>query len=131
MQSMNPRLVLGATLFTTPGMKTSGHFAAAGLSLVILVALVLVVIRFALYCLGSKPNPPDDDAGDGWGRRPPEAPWDRPRDPKGGMPIPLGVAVQARVRLRGKGRLADMLPAHSRRPAREPERRPGRRRTPA
>ena len=119
MKTMNPRVMWGATLFAAPGTKSSGGGFAAMLSLVILLALVLV--PFVLFCRSSKPGPPDLDAGDGWGK-PPEPPPDLPRGPQGG--VPLDDAVQAGARLRGKGRLADMRTARSRRPAREPERRP-------
>lgn len=130
MPTTNPRLLLGATLFTTPGMKAGGSHFPGVLSLVIMVALLLVLIRFALYHLGSKPNPPDADPGDGWGKRP-QPPSDRPRDPNGGIPIPLDSSVQSRVRLRGRRRLNQMRPARSRRLAPEPGRGPARRRTPA
>jgi hypothetical protein len=67
--------------------------------------------------------PPRSDPGsdDGWGRGP-DRPPTRPETPKGGIPLPD--AVQARVRLRDHGRLADRLPKRERRPAREPERVP-------
>ena len=131
MPTTNPRLLLGATLFTTPGMKAGGTHLPGALTLLIMAALLLVLIRFALYRLGPKPNPPDADPGDGWGRRPPQPPSDRPRDPDGGIPIPLDNAAQSRVRLRGRGRLYEMLPARSRRQPAEPARGPARRRTPA
>lgn len=130
MPTTNPRLLLGATLFTGPGMKAGeGHFPVV-LSVLITVVVLIVVIRFVLYGLGSNRNPPDTDPGDGWGKRPPEPPSDHPR-PNGGLPIPLDDAVQSRVRLRGRGRLSGMLPARSRRMAPEPARGPARRRMPA
>jgi hypothetical protein len=63
----------------------------------------------------------DSDSDDGWGhgpRRPPS----RPEPPRGGIPLPD--AVQARVRLRDHGSLADHRPWRERRPTREPERTP-------
>jgi len=63
----------------------------------------------------------EGSSDDGWGNLPPERP--RPKLwPGGGLPLPD--AVQSRVRLRGPGRLADLLPSPGRRPAREPVRTP-------
>jgi hypothetical protein len=65
----------------------------------------------------------EDDGDGGWGndRTGPEDSRG-PRD--GGLPLPD--AKPARVRLREPGRLAELLPQHVRRPAREPERVPER-----
>src|SRR5947209_687329 len=61
------------------------------------------------------------DSDDGWGHGPPKPPT--PSDlPTGGLPLPD--ATPARVRLRDHRRLADLLPARERRPAREPVREP-------
>jgi hypothetical protein len=61
-----------------------------------------------------------EDSGnsdDGWGNRPNVKP-DPSRWPGGGIPLPD--AEQSSVRLREPGKLADKIPAHERRPAREP-----------
>lgn len=126
---MNPRLVFGATLFSTPGMKAAGGHFPTLLSIIILAALLLVLVSFVISRGGSRPKPPDTDLGDGWGRGGPKSPEDRPRGPQGGIPLPLDDAVQTRVRLRTGERLKVRLPPRSRRPAREPERRPARPRT--
>ena len=122
MKSLTTSLVWGATLFATPGMKGEvGHFSAV-LTVVILLTAVAIPLLF-LRRGSSKHNPPDSDqGGDGWGKRRPKPPRNPPLGPQGGLP--LDDAVPARVRLRGNGRLSDLLPARSRRPAREPERRP-------
>ena len=64
---------------------------------------------------------PGEDSDDGGSDR---LQPDPPRRPRGGIPIPLPDAVPARVRLRGPGRLAELLPRRERRPAREPDRTP-------
>lgn len=110
---------MGATLFATPGMK---H----GVQVPGLMSIVtgLLILFFPLLLLsrrgGSKPGPSDPDPGDGWGKGPDPPDEPQPSGPRGG--IPLEDASQARVRLRGKGRLSDVLPARQRRPAREPDR---------
>ncbi|MFZ0042199.1 MAG: hypothetical protein WAK93_12895 [Solirubrobacteraceae bacterium] len=63
----------------------------------------------------------DGESDEGWGRGP-KRPPERPEPPRGGIPLPD--AVPARARLREHGRLAERLPRHERRPAREPARRP-------
>lgn len=73
-------------------------------------------------------TPPDEDGGGGGGdsdRLRPEPPT---RPPDGGPPLPD--AQPARVRLRQRVRLADLLPRPGRRPCRAPERDPARRLTP-
>ncbi len=76
-----------------------------------------------LPALRDGPAPPGSDSGsdDGWGRGPRRPPRP-PEPPRGGIPLPD--AVQARIRLRDHGRLADHLPRRERRPAREPHRTP-------
>jgi hypothetical protein len=66
-------------------------------------------------------SPPEEDGGDGGGsdRTGPR----RPSTPGGGG-IPLADAVPARVRLRQRQRLADLLPGAARRPAHAPEHAP-------
>jgi hypothetical protein len=123
---MSPRIVLGATLFSTPGMK--GGAVHISVLLTIVVAVITVCAGLALARRSWRPGPPDADPGDGWGRGPKEPPRDSPLGPSGG--VPLDDAVPARVRLRGAARLADMLPPLSRRRVREPERQPGREPTP-
>ena len=114
------KLVLGATLFSTPGMRTDHYWP--GLLGVVMVLLV-VVPPVVLFVRGSRPGPPnsDGDDGGGGGLDPPSGP--RPK-PQGG--IPLDDAVPTRIRLRGPGRLADHRPTRVRRPAREPGREPDR-----
>jgi hypothetical protein len=116
------RIVMGATLFGTPGLKRGIQISGLGSVLIVLVVAFLGLVLYRHG--GSRPGPADPDPGDGWGNGPgpPDPPRpDRPR-PRGG--IPLDDAAPARVRLRGRGRLADMLPARARRPAREPDRTP-------
>jgi hypothetical protein len=85
------------------------------------LACVAALLIPALRGGPSDGPPPDQGSDDGRGndRRPPGGPGERPR---GGIPLPD--AMPARVRLRDHGRLADLLPAPERRPAREPERPP-------
>ena len=81
------------------------------------LACVAALIIPALRGDQNPSPPPDSGSDDGRGndRRPPTGP---PRGPIGGIPLPD--AIPARVRLRGPARLADLLPRHERRPAREP-----------
>jgi hypothetical protein len=71
----------------------------------------------------------EDDGGGGGNDRVRPQPSRGPRG--GGLPLPLPDAVPARVRLREPGRLADLLPAPSRRrehaPSPSPARTPARR----
>jgi hypothetical protein len=91
-----------------------------------LVALVLGVVLFVMFLrseAGHRRRPPEDDDGGGGGN-------DRlgkgPKSsPSGGIPLPD--AEPAPVRLRGPGKLADLLPRRERRRVVEPAR-PGRRR---
>lgn len=89
-----------------------------------LLGLACVAVLIMLALRGEDNGlPGSDESGsdDGWGnepRRPPQ-PSDRPW---GGVPLPD--AKQSRLRLRDHRRLADLLPARTRRPAREPERTP-------
>ena len=64
-----------------------------------------------------------DESDGGWGRGGPKTPPVKPLGPRGGIPLPD--AVQASVRLRGPGRLADQRRV-ARRPVREPHRTPTR-----
>jgi len=116
-----PKLVYGATLFSTPGMKSGAHLPV----LVTLAFAVVVMLLPLVFYLrgGSKPGPPNNEGDDGWGKGP-EPPPIPSGPPTGG--IPLDDAVQSRARLRGRGRLSDSRPARGRRPAREPERTPSR-----
>ena len=117
------RIVMGATLFETPGLKRGIQISGLGS---ILIVVVVAALGLMLYRHGGpRPGPSDPHPGDGWGNgpRPPDPP--RSDRPPGG--IPLDDAAPARVRLRGQGRLADKLPAQARRPAREPDRAPVRR----
>jgi hypothetical protein len=93
----------------------------AGVHLVGLACVVLLIVP-ALRSGPSPPGPPPDDGSDdgrGNDRREPPGPS---RRPTGGIPLPD--AAPARIRMREPGRLADLLPRHQRRPAREPTRRP-------
>lgn len=68
-------------------------------------------------------SPPDDgDGGGGGGGNDRLGPWVKPGPGGGGLPLPD--AIPARVRLRDHTRLADLLPAPTRRPQREPGRGP-------
>jgi hypothetical protein len=113
---------MGATLFTTPGLK--GGINMSGLGIVVFVVL-LVVVGLILGLHGSsRPGPSDQNPGDGWGKGPQGPKPHGPKHPRGG--IPLDDAAPARVRLRGHGRLADLMPRRGRRSSREPERAPAR-----
>jgi hypothetical protein len=93
----------------------------AGVHLLGLACVAVLMIPALRDRPESPPRPSDGGSDDGWGndrRRPPS-----PRDiPGGGIPLPD--AAPARVRLRDHRRLRERLPARSRRPAREPDRRP-------
>jgi hypothetical protein len=106
---MDPQLVLLA--------------AAMHLVMLLLAGILLFGAVRAKPTVPWQEHKPGEDSDDGGSDRlqPP-----RPRRPRGGIPIPLPDAVPARVRLRGPGRLADLLPGRERRPAREPERTPRR-----
>jgi hypothetical protein len=117
MVRVDPRFLMGATLFGAPGLK--GGVDMSGLGIIVFVALVVLV---GLILGRSRPGPSDTNPGDGWGKGPPGPELHGPEKPRGG--IPLDDAAPARVRLRGHGRLADLLPRRPRRPAREPERSP-------
>lgn len=123
MVRLDSRVVLGATLFATPGMKGGGG-QLSGLVCVLIVLGVALGGLILLRYRGPRRGPSDPNPGDGWGNRPrgPEPPG--PERPRGG--IPLDDASPARVRLRGQGRLSDLLPRRARRPAREPGRAPAR-----
>ena len=86
---------------------------------------LLCVAVLLIPALRSDDHPTNGDSGsdEGWGNLPAEPP--RPKLwPGGGIPLPD--AVQSTVRLRGPGRLSDLLPSRQRRPAREPVRTPSR-----
>jgi hypothetical protein len=133
MKYARPRLLFGATLFATPGIKGGAH--APVLHVPVLVTVVVALIALALVVTliqrSWKTSPPDADPGEGpgWGRGPRRPRPDSPSGPRGG--IPLDDAIPARVRLRGHARLADMRPSQPRRRVLEPQRRPVRERTPA
>ncbi len=122
MVRVDSRLVMGATLFGTPGLK-SGIQMSGLVSVVIVLAVALIGLLLCRHG-GSRPGPSDPNPGDGWGKGPPPPDGPRPHHPRSG--IPLDDAVPARVRLRDEGRLADKLTAPERRPAREPDRTPAR-----
>jgi hypothetical protein len=84
------------------------------------LAIVAVLLIPALR-EGPDSPPSSEGSDEGWGRGPDEPPK-RPKSPIGGLPLPD--ALPARVRLRDHDRLADHIPPHERRPAREPERSP-------
>ncbi len=114
------RFVFGATLFSSPAMKSGVHLPAIlGLGLVLAVIMMPLVFHRRG---GSKPGPPNSEGDDGWGKGPQPPPL--PLGPSGG--IPLDDAVQSRARLRGNGRLSDHRRPHVRRPSREPDRAPAR-----
>ncbi|MGA2013244.1 MAG: hypothetical protein ABSH51_22280 [Solirubrobacteraceae bacterium] len=94
----------------------------AGVHLIGLVG-VAVLLFPALKDNPIRPERPDSDDNDGWGRGP-RRPPSKPEPPRGGIPLPD--AVPARVRLREHGRLGERLPGRERRPIREPARTPSR-----
>jgi hypothetical protein len=108
------------------GMDPQLVLLAGVLHLVMLVLACVLIVGAARAepTAAWRDRPANDDGDDGGSDRLPPAPPSRPR---GGIPIPLPDAAPARVRLRGPGRLADLLPRRDRRPAREPERVPVRR----
>jgi hypothetical protein len=118
MVRVDSRLLMGATLFATPGLKGGINLPALG----IVVFVVLVVVMRLVFGRHPRSGPSDPDGGDGWGNGPPPPNPRRPDRPDGG--VPLSDATPARVRLRGAGRLTDLLPSRVRRPAREPDRAP-------
>jgi hypothetical protein len=120
MVRVGSRIVTGATLFTTPGLK--GGISVSGVAVVLFVALVAACALGLGRRGGQRPGPSDPNAGDGWGNGPPRPDPPRPDRPPGG--IPLDDATPARVRLRSRGRLADGLPRRSRRASPEPDRTP-------
>jgi hypothetical protein len=122
-----PQLVMGATLFTTPGLK----HATTGVSSLIIALVIPFVAAVPLLIFRNRPrrDPDDPNPGDGWGKAPRGPKKPPPDKPRGG--IPLDDAQPARMRLRGKGRLSDLRPRRPRRPAREPDRRPVRETTPS
>jgi hypothetical protein len=122
MVRLDSRVVMGATLFATPGMKSGGQIS--GLACVLIVVGVAVVGLLLLRHGGPRRGPSDPNPGDGWGKRPPGPEPQGPERPRGG--IPLDDAAPARVRLRGEGRLPDLLPKRARRRVREPDRAPAR-----
>src|SRR5688572_26284726 len=90
-----------------------------------LVALALGVLMFLLFVRSDtadgRQDPDDEDGGGGGSDRISKGPK---TSPSGGIPLPD--AVPARVRLRGPGRLADLLPRPERRRVAEPDRAPRR-----
>lgn len=88
-----------------------------------ILGLVAVLVLMVPMLRNDDPGFDEDSDGsdDGWGNRPNVRP-DPGRWPGGGIPLPD--AEQSRVRLRGPGRLSELLPSHERRPAREPVRTP-------
>jgi hypothetical protein len=100
----------------------------AGVHIVGLLCIAALIVPALRSGPASRFDPPDQGSDEGGGndRRRPQGPSDVPG---GGIPLPD--AVPARVRLREPARLAELLPRHQRRPAREPDREPvrsGRRR---
>ena len=90
-----------------------------------LVALALGVLMFMLFLRSDtadgRQEPEDDEGGGGGSDRIGRGPK---TSPSGGIPLPD--AVPSRVRLRGPGRLADLLPPRERRRVAEPDRAPRR-----
>jgi hypothetical protein len=90
-----------------------------------LVALALGILMFVLFLRSDtadgRQDPEDDEGGGGGSDRIQRGPK---TSPSGGIPLPD--AVPAPVRMRGPGRLADLLPARQRRRVAEPDRAPRR-----
>jgi hypothetical protein len=122
MVRLDSRVVMGATLFATPGLKSGSQIS--GLVFVLIALAVAFTGLVLLRRRGPRPGPSDPNPDDGWGRGPRGPGPGGPEHPRGG--IPLDDAAPARVRLRTAGRLADLLPRRTRRPAREPDRVPAR-----
>lgn len=108
-------------------MAVSKELLALGLTVVVHV-LGITALVWALVL--DKEDRPDwrgwlrfDDGDD-----PPQAPWERPRGPGGGLPLPD--AAQSDVRLREPGRLGDERPLPPRRPEHPPAPVPVHRKTP-
>lgn len=98
-----------------------------GFDVIALAPVLAILAAVLLPLLLSRPSPPPDADGDdedGGGGGPGPARPAAPRPSPGGLPLPD--ATQARVRLRGHARLAELLPARERRAGREPERAPAR-----
>jgi hypothetical protein len=93
----------------------------AGVHLLGLACVAVLMIPALRDGPGTPPWWSDSGSDEGWGRGP-QSPPKPPEPPRGGIPLPD--AVPARVRLRDHRRLADLLPARERRPAREPAREP-------
>jgi hypothetical protein len=85
-----------------------------------LVALILGVLLFVLFLRSdSLDGGSDPEEGEGGGGGGSDRIHDRPKtSPSGGIPLPD--AEPAPVRLRGPGRLADLLPSPDRRRVAEP-----------
>jgi hypothetical protein len=122
MVRLDSRVVMGATLFATPGMKSGSQIS--GLVFALIAVGVAVTGLMLLRHRGPRPGPSDPNPDDGWGKGPRGPEPHGPEHPRGG--IPLDHAAPARVRLRGAGRLADLVPRPARRPVREPDRAPSR-----
>jgi hypothetical protein len=90
-----------------------------------LVALVLGILLFVLFLRSDtadgRGEPEDEEGGGGGSDRIGRGPK---TSPSGGIPLPD--ADPAPVRMRGPGRLADLLPRRERRRVAEPERAPRR-----
>ena len=90
-----------------------------------LVALALGIVLFVMFLRSDtadgRQEPEDDEGGGGGSDRVQPGPKN---SPSGGIPLPD--AEPAPVRMRGPGRLADLLPARERRRVAEPERAPRR-----
>ena len=90
-----------------------------------LVALALGILMFVLFLRSDtadgRQDPEDDEGGGGGSDRIQRGPK---TSPPGGIPLPD--ADPAPVRLRGPGRLADLLPRQARRRVAEPDRTPRR-----
>ncbi len=92
----------------------------AGMHLLGLACAAFLIV-VALKGRPEPPQPPPGSDSEGGGGLRPRLPRS-PTRPKDGVPLPN--ARPSRIRLREPGRLADLLPARQRRPAREPQRIP-------
>ena len=117
------------TLYKAPWARYALRMSAAsqlmlwvaGVHLVVFACVAALLIPALRENPDSPRGPSDSGSDEGWGRGP-RRPPKPPTPPRGGIPLPD--AVQAKVRLRESGRLADRLPRRERRPAREPKRTP-------
>jgi hypothetical protein len=126
MASLLMRLPALAAIGALIGAAVAGAHAAVQPLLLVTVLLLPVLLPRRILYPADGDSPADDSGDDGGGGRGPHPEPPKPPDaPRGGLPLPD--AQPARIRLRDHGRRV-LTPHRQRRPAREPERSPRRRR---